>query len=375
MSKILFITHDANRTGAPLILLNFMQWLKQNQPQIEIHSLSLRQGVLSESFKSVSQNFIELENPNDSIFKRSINKLKKTSTKAEFKKNILARLKKENYEVIYANSIMSLDWAIAIKRQNPNTKLLLHLHELQVSINYYSPNFNEVKDEVDLYICASQLVRNNIVNNYNVSQDNTKVIYEFANLKSQAVSDDIKVQKEQFVIGASGTVNLRKGYDLFLCVAKAVVSEIGDKAQFHWVGRFSNKKTELEVKADIKKAGLESHVFFKGEFENPEEEFKQFDVFLMASREDPFPLVCIEVANMGTPIICFEGATGTEEILKTGGGKIVPYLDIKAAASAIINYVSNPNEILEDGKKAKENFKDFTVENQSFKIFETLKTL
>ncbi|WP_299110589.1 glycosyltransferase [uncultured Winogradskyella sp.] len=375
MKKILFITHDANRTGAPLILLYFMQWLKHNHPHIEIHGLSLRKGVLSDSFSSVSKNYMELENLNDSILKRTINKLKKTSTKAEFKKSLLAKLKHENYDIIYANSIMSLDWGIAIKSQIPKSKLLLHLHELQVSIKYYAPNLDNDKEKVDKYICASKLVQNNIVQNYNVPTTKTKVIYEFSKLKPIEINSEINENKEIFIVGASGTVNLRKGYDLFLCIAKAVVSEIAKNVEFHWVGKFSNKKTELEVLADIKKANLQEHVFFKGEFENPEKEFSKFDMFMMSSREDPFPLVCIEVANLGKPIICFEGATGTEEILQNGGGKIVPYLDINAAAKVIINYISNPEEILTDGKKAHEEFKDFNIENQSSIIYQTLNAL
>jgi hypothetical protein len=30
MKKILFISHSAGRTGAPLMLLNFLTWVKEN---------------------------------------------------------------------------------------------------------------------------------------------------------------------------------------------------------------------------------------------------------------------------------------------------------------------------------------------------------
>jgi glycosyltransferase involved in cell wall biosynthesis len=352
-----------------------MQWLKSNYGDVEIHSLSLRKGILSDEFNGISDYFIELENKNDSIFKRFINKLKKTTTKAEYKKKLLSKLKKENYDYIYANSIMSLDWGVLIKNKIPNSKLILHLHELQLSVNYYAPNFINDKDKVDKFICVSNLVQKNIIINYKVPIHKTDVVYAFSNLKKEKLSSYDSVSKTKFVIGASGTVNFRKGYDLFLCVAKALVSEIGDNIEFCWIGKFSNNKIKQEVFADIKKAGLSKHVFFKGEFENPKDEFKKFDIFLMLSREDPFPLVCIEVANLGKPIICFKGATGTEEVLKYGGGKIVPYLDINAVAKEVKSYISNPKEIFNDGKLAHQNFKDFTIDNQSALIYKVLKSV
>ena len=83
-------------------------------------------------------------------------------------------------------------------------------------------------------------------------------------------------------------------------------------------------------------------------------------------------MVCIEVGNLGKPIICFEGATGTEEILKKGGGKIVPYLSINSMAGEILNYMSNPDQVIKDGLEAHNRFKNFSIENQCPIIYQTI---
>ena len=95
----------------------------------------------------------------------------------------------------------------------------------------------------------------------------------------------------------------------------------------------------------------------------------------MTSREDPFPLVCIEQAMFETPIICFSDATGTEEVLKNGGGKIVPYLDIEAMGNAIKQYYDNPDQMINDGKKAKELFSEFTPEEKCPEIFKIINSI
>lgn len=353
-----------------------MRWLKLNHPNLEIDCLSLSTGDLIDDFKSASQEFYEVDTATDrSILKRVFYKVKGISQKSVKKKNLLSKISVQNYDLVYANSILSLKWGTEIKSLKTNTKLLLHLHELEVNIKTHAPNFEVLKTDVDQFICASYLVQNNLFVNHSIPDSKTKVVYEYSDLKPIQWEGIEQITKQNFVIGASGSVNFRKGYDLFLCVAKAVKEQSNIDAEFHWIGKFSNRKIQLEVEADILKAGLEDYVYFKGEFKNPEEAFKKFDFFLMTSREDPFPLVCIEVGNLGKPIICFEGATGTEEILKKGGGKIVPYLSISGMAEEVVNYMANPKEIEKDGLESHNGFKKFTIANQCPIIYATIQEL
>ena len=48
--KILFISHDASRSGAPLTLLALIKAIKANHPEIEAHLLLLDKGVLYDDF-------------------------------------------------------------------------------------------------------------------------------------------------------------------------------------------------------------------------------------------------------------------------------------------------------------------------------------
>jgi glycosyltransferase involved in cell wall biosynthesis len=67
------------------------------------------------------------------------------------------------------------------------------------------------------------------------------------------------------------------------------------------------------------------------------------DVFLLPSREDPFPNVVIEALAAGTPVVAFADTGGAPEALTDGAGVVVPYLDVDAMAQAAFELMVNPN--------------------------------
>ena len=136
----------------------------------------------------------------------------------------------------------------------------------------------------------------------------------------------------------SGTVHWRKGTDIFIQLVRTIYKlEPKCNIKFVWVGKSSFKENVI-IQEDLRKLGLQEYVTFPGEVDNPTEYFKDFDVFVMTSREDPFPLVCIEVGQLGKPIVSFDKATGINEFLANGGGFVVPYLDIEEMALKLLFY-------------------------------------
>jgi glycosyltransferase involved in cell wall biosynthesis len=67
------------------------------------------------------------------------------------------------------------------------------------------------------------------------------------------------------------------------------------------------------------------------------------DVFVLTSREDPYPLVCLEAAALEKPIVCFEGGGGTPEFVEADCGFVVPYLDIIGMADRVISLLDSPD--------------------------------
>src|SRR6187399_2669791 len=55
--EILFVSHDAGRTGAPLVLLNFQRWLKEHTG-VKFATILRRRGPLEAEFARLGEVFL-----------------------------------------------------------------------------------------------------------------------------------------------------------------------------------------------------------------------------------------------------------------------------------------------------------------------------
>jgi len=114
---------------------------------------------------------------------------------------------------------------------------------------------------------------------------------------------------------------------------------------FYWIGmnQWDLEKEEWGEwstwEAYIEKHELKDKISFLGESENPRELFTAGDIFYLSSREDPFPLVCLEAAECGLPVVCFKDGGGMPGFIEDDAGFIVPFLDVDKAADAIENLI------------------------------------
>lgn len=365
--SILFLGHDASKTGAPLVLFNLIKWLKTNHPNFKISLLLLREGELSNNFKNIVDHYISI--PDENLF----NKLKRSlALKSERRENekYLRIIDLAKDQLIYANTVETIALAVSLKKENKALKIISHIHELEVTLKLLQPNFEDYSKEIDLFICPSELVANNLISNYNIEKERLTVIYEFVE-NSEVISSKEKIDRI-FRVGASGTFHWRKGGDIFLLLAHYIHLKYPKYTiEFVWIGRVPEAE-KIIIEADLSKLGLKDKVSFTGLLEIPQEEYTNLDVFVLTSREDPFPLVCIEVGMLGVPIICFEKATGTCEILSKGGGFIVPYLDIPKMAERVITYFENEELKSKHGEENRSNFSHFTVEKVCPQIFKKI---
>jgi glycosyltransferase involved in cell wall biosynthesis len=145
------------------------------------------------------------------------------------------------------------------------------------------------------------------------------------------------------VVGA-GRVQYRKGVDLFIESARQAVALRPDVSwQFVWFGAGYAPAEDIEYSAYLRSqvvaAGLEAVVSFPGVSSTLREELRQAHLLVLPSRLDPFPNVAVEALSAGTPVVCFDGATGTAEFLSDAGlgvDLVVPSFDPSALATAVV---------------------------------------
>jgi len=377
--KILFISHEASRTGAPIMLLNMLKWLKENT-KIQFDILLLEGGPLENEFEKIADVYkqFNLFKP-ISLKKQLILKIlhgKKFNTKKYQVNNFYNKIRKSNYSIIYGNTTTSLSIFEDLRKRIPNLKFVVHVHELFSQTKSDEKLISKAYFSKAQFIAASGLVKNNLEKNHFINT-NIRIIYSFvntANIKSLTVRDR-KSESEQFIINGCGTASICKGYDIFILVAKRALQKYEHiPFLFKWIGSIpSDIKPFIEI--DIKNAGLTNHIEFTDELVNPYTEFIKADLFLLTSREDSFPLVCLEHAYLRIPIICFENVSGITEFVRNDSGVVVPFLDIEATVDAIEEHYSNPTKRLQLGNNAHVNALKYDINIQMPKFLTLMENL
>jgi glycosyltransferase involved in cell wall biosynthesis len=147
------------------------------------------------------------------------------------------------------------------------------------------------------------------------------------------------VSTDATVVLGAGSLEWRKGADLFVQVANEVRRRTRHPVQFVWMGGPLQGTDWERVRADRDRAGAD-HVQFIGVQDDPLPWYAMADVFALTSHEDPFPLVCLESAAMGTPIVTYRNG-GMPEMLEAAGPEaalgVVDHLDVGTLATRIMD--------------------------------------
>src|SRR5207302_5708906 len=100
------------------------------------------------------------------------------------------------------------------------------------------------------------------------------------------------------------------------------------------------------------------------------------DVFLLPSREDPFPLVCLEAADCGLPVICFADAGGMPDFVGNERGATVPYLDVEHMAAELVSLLRDDARRRLCAERASQKVRaNFDVSVKGREIYELVQSL
>ena len=332
--NILFISHEATRSGAPLALLYLLKVLKSKTPDITFTVLLLNGGPLTSDFQHLCPVITLPGRP------WKIQHLFKQDTMRDRLaiRLLLFHLKRQHFELIYANTMDTLATAISLKR-HLSIPLLLHTHE--AFINQCSLNTPRSWIRAcDRFIAVSPMAQQCLTD---LGADASKINTVFP---TSAFTERLLAEKDapqaiyksisKTVIGFVGSFLNRKGADLLPIVMKRL-HDIHPNFDFEIqsVGNFRDIERK-RVEYDIRRLGLADRLRFIAPLADPISVFTDMDMLLVLSREESFSLVVAEFGLLGKPVILFDGSCGVQYFLKNEQNAIiVPYLDIDGIVEAI----------------------------------------
>jgi glycosyltransferase involved in cell wall biosynthesis len=351
MKKLLFISHDAHLAGAQILLLNLLRWLKKNHSEeIKFDVLLTGGGDLTTDFESIATVY---KMP---TLKKEANSLEKIIYKLKliFFSNMVSNKK---YDLIY-NNTFSNGFLLSVLKLN-KTPVITHVHELEYWIKKNGiENQNKIKASTDYYLTASMSVKDYLLKNNIADKNNVEVVYEWIDCQlllnkktNKSIKSFLNLSEDAIIIAASGHENFRKGKDWFIPIAVEVLTKMKNKnIHFVWIGGY----TTDELVFDCLKSGFYNNIHFIEHMREANTYFNEFEIFMMLSREDPFPLVNLEAAIWEVPVICFENTGGTEELIADHCGIKVPYGNLSRFSEAIINVLGDKELKREMGRNIKQ---------------------
>jgi glycosyltransferase involved in cell wall biosynthesis/SAM-dependent methyltransferase len=349
---IVFATHDCSRTGAPMLVLNMLKCLAAIG-QIDAIVVSKGGGYLAEDMAALAP-LIMLDN--DGTARAPVRRLDELLSNMDGRRVLAA----------FCNTIATADLVPVFRRHQ--IPVLSLVHELPTSVRFYGINtIRTIDEEANAVVFGSSLMRDRIVSAFACRNPNIHVIptgypqvsrsATFTADCRRRLRDEASCGADAIIVVGCGTIDPRKGVDLFLQVARIVAEQAaGADVHFAWVGGENGDPYSIWLRHDVETLGLGNKVHFLGAKPDVTPYLAGADIFLLPSREDPFPLVALAALASGVPVIAYSGAGGAEEILAEGAGIIVPYANATAMAQATIDLITEPTRRRSIGQRGASKF-------------------
>jgi glycosyltransferase involved in cell wall biosynthesis len=341
---IVFASHEATRTGAPLILLSLVRHFARSG-NYELFVFCDRPGPLLDAF---AEHAHVIDRSRHDVFELSPTIVELLA--AFGSRPLLA----------YCNTSVVNRYAIEFKRFGLPVITLVH----EIAGRYAESEFREIYAASDRVVFPAEFARKAAHRQAVLPTGKALVIPQglldenFAtgdrDEARRAVLKELQLPENTFLVLGCGTIDLRKGIDLFVDLAEKVAgSSDGAGIHFAWLGT-GYGEASLWLQSDIAARGLANRVHLLGERDAPAPFFMAANVFVLPSREDPFPCVVQEAMVSETPVIAFAEAGGAPEALEGGCGVVVPYGDIDSMADAVLGLFRDPEAAGRMAKLAKQ---------------------
>ena len=361
--KVLFICHEASLSGAPILLLNIINVLK-NDPGIEMKIVLKRGGILLKDFK-IAAATVQIKSDEYRKHKNILYNLADiVFSKFSFLK---AAWWSFNADTIFNNTITN---GRLLKQLNVFKKpVITYVHELKEVAKL----FEAKKDTdftikyTDIFCCPSAAVSSFLTDVYNVPESK-KIIFPYyfpfnqhllsvteknRDIFKKQYAEKYTIDPQTIWVVSMGKISIRKGYDTFISVAERCYQQQPGKFSFIWIGDAENSAIEKEL-LENKSNLLSKDIHFIGTLPHSYNALLPFDIFLLSSREDPYPLVVLEAAFQKVPAICFKDAGGIKEFIGEDAGWVMPDFSENNIVSKLNELSHETSSIIKKGLTAQE---------------------
>lgn len=373
--KVLFISHEDSKFGAPKSLMELMRTLKDEfevQPLVLLHSkddvydFCKKEGIEAHivgHYNIVCGRKIDIKSYLKLFPKFILNMFYDFFALIYIKKNIDI----STIDIIHSNvTITSLGEKISKLYKKPH---IVHLRETAKNVEDYLMVRNQIimlKSGAESFIAISNFNRDGWVD-HGLDENRIEVIYNGLALKNEYVSPmspdgDLKII-------FSGAITREKGQLILVKAIAMLPKEVLSAIKVDIVGTGDTEYIR-ELRCFINKNGLEENIVLKGYVDNISKKYNKYNVGIVASRNEAFGRVTVEYMASGLCVIASNSGANPELIIDNENGMLFETDNPESLASKIIYLYENRECISALGTKAYQTaHSKFTTEINAANIY------
>lgn len=354
MPTVLLVSHEASRTGAPILSLNLAQVLAR---KYNVVTLLLGGGALKQAFEETGATVLMASAVRGSPFVAQY-VAGQICDAFELQFALVNSIESRAVLPVLAERFVPAislvhEFASYTRPKDAFREALLWSSEVVFSANVTRENafstFPELAEASAIVLPQGKCILPASAEDLEIAQGEAQRLQEM--IRPKDLDPDVLI-----VLGA-GFVQLRKGVDLFIdCAARVKRHAEGRKVRFVWIGNGYDPEGDVAYSAylqdQVRRADLSGDVVFLGETSAIESAYEKADLFLLSSRLDPLPNVAIDAMSQGLPVLCFDKTTGIADFLREvglGPRCVAGYLDTDDIARKILDFAASRASISEVG--------------------------
>jgi glycosyltransferase involved in cell wall biosynthesis len=265
-------------------------------------------------------------------------------------------------DVWYLNT-MTMPFLLPLARE-AGVPVVTHFHELPLSFGFVkSAEMRSLLDESALLLGCSESTSEAL---REVGAERVETLHSFIDPDRIRVPDgrpaellrSLGIPPDDFVWVLSGTTSERKGFDLLPDIAR----ELADpRAHLVWVGQRLDDGSVYHTEQRCQRVNSTRIHLVGKQTDDYYAYLAMGNGFLLSSRQDPFPLVMLEAATLGLPIVGFPSG-GVSEFVRDGMGEVVDSWNVRDLVAAMRRVQSGTTPT--DAERSRQRAAAFTVARQ-----------
>jgi glycosyltransferase involved in cell wall biosynthesis len=338
---VLLITHEASRTGAPVLGWNIARLLAE---RVNIVLLMMRGGELEADFVNVAASAIGPLRWEDWHHADTIRLAKRITL--EYRPLYAIANSIETHIMVPALAALGVPSIALVHEFAAYTRPVARMRDVfDWASHVVFPANIVAESSYDAFPGLRQRPGIHIMAQGAIDAPRPITGQSEADQGSDVLTAQIRPRgyEDAFIVLGVGTVEIRKGVDLFLIVAASVRRLRPDlRFRFVWIGHGYDPTHDTTYSAylgyQIAQSNLSDGVVMLDPVANLDPAYELADAVFLSSRLDPQPNVGIDAIVRGIPTVCFDRACGTAEILKADSATqhlVAPHLDVHQAAAIL----------------------------------------